>query len=772
MVVTIGGTMDDARDRPAGGGTNGGTARRGGGGRDVAHIRTCPLCEATCGLELTVREGRVARVRGDREDPFSRGFVCPKGTTLGHLHEDPDRLRSPLVRRDGELVEVGWDEAFAAVAEGLGHIWADGERDAVAIYLGNPTAHSLAGALYAGPLVKALGTRNVYSASTVDQMPKHVSSGYLFGSAGAIPVPDLDRTDYLLMLGANPLESNGSLCTAPDFPGRMAAIRDRGGRVVTVDPRRTRTAEASDEHVPIRPGSDAFWLAALVTEIAEAGLVDPGDLSDVVRGLEPTLAALAPFTAASVEGRTGVPAATTRRIARELAGAPRAAVYGRIGTHTTEFGTLASWLVDVANVVTGNLDRPGGAMFPASAVGADTRDRRPGGRGFVTGRWSSRVSGHPEVKGELPVAALAEEIETPGDGRVRALITSGGNPVRSCPNSSRLDAALAGLEFMVSVDIYLNETTRHADVVLPAPSPLAKPHLDVAFSALSVRNYVNYSPPLHPPDDPSEPGMHEHDILARLALIAGGAGHDADPAAITSLIAATLAERSGVEAVEHVAGPVESLLDLMLRGGPYDLTMDDLLAAPHGIDLGPLEPRLPGLLRTESGMVELDAPPVIADVARLVDALGRDPGEGLVLVGRRHLRSNNSWMHNIDVLVRGRPRCTLQMNPADAADRGLEHGAAARVSSDVGEVVAAVEVTDAVGPGTVSLPHGWGHDVPGTRGRVAASTGGVNSNELTGDTVIDPLSGNARLNAIPVEVTAAPGPVRDGEPVAGAGAHG
>lgn len=725
---------------------------------DTVHVRTCPLCEATCGLEITVRDGAIARIRGDRDDVFSKGFICPKGSTLRQLHDDPDRLRTPLVRRDGELQPATWDEAFAAVAEGLGRVWADGDRDAVAIYLGNPTAHSVAGALFVGPLVKALGTRNVFSASTVDQMPKHASSGLLFGSAGAIPVPDLDRTDHLLMLGANPLESNGSLCTAPDFPGRLAAIRERGGRVVTVDPRRTKTAEASDEHIAIRPGTDALWMAALVTEIDRAGLVRPGRLAEHLDGLDDVLAALAPFDADSVAAHTRIDPDTTRRVARELAEAPTAAVYGRIGTHTTEFGTTASWLVEVLNVITGNLDRAGGAMFATSAVSAPTAGRTPGGRGFTTGRWSSRVSGHPEVKGELPVAALAEEIQTPGTGQVRALVTTGGNPARSCPNSSRLDEALGSLEFMVSVDIYLNETTRHADVVLPSPSPLAKPHFDFAFYGLSVRNVVNYSPPLHPADAPGEPGLDEHDVIAKLALIAGGAGAEADPSVLHSMLIAGLAERAGLDAAEEQSarehlGPVEAMIDLMLTTGPYDdLDMATLLASPHGIDLGPLEPRLPEMLRTASGRIELASPTLLDDVSRLRALLGEDADDQLLLVGRRHLRSNNSWMHNIEVLVKGRPRCTLQLHPVDALERGVEHGDDVVVRSDAGEVTAVAEVTDTVSVGTVSLPHGWGHGVEGTRGEVAARTVGVNSNELTTDTAIDPLSGNARLNAIPVEV--------------------
>ena len=726
------------------------------------HIRTCPLCEATCGLEITLKEGAITRIRGDRQDVFSKGFICPKGSTLKQLHLDPDRVRTPLIKRNGEFVAASWEEAFEAVAAGFGKIWDAGNRDAIAMYLGNPTAHSMAGAMFAAPLIKAMQTKNLFSASTVDQMPKHVSSGFLFGGPNSIPVPDLDRTDYLLMLGANPLESNGSICTAPDFPGRLQAIRARGGKVVTVDPRRTKTADASDEYLPIRPGSDALWLAALVTEINVAGLVDPGRLSEMLDGLSETLELLAPFTADSVAAHTRISAADTKRIACELAKAPTAAVYGRIGTHTTEYGTLASWLVEVLNIITGNLDSVGGAMFPEPAFGPPTTGRTPGGRGFSTGRWVSRVSSHPEVRGELPVAALAEEIDTPGPGQVRGLLTSGGNPVRSCPNSERLNAAFSELDFMVSIDIYINETTRHADVILPSPSALAKPHFDFAFYGLSVRNIANYSPPLHDADDPSEPGMDEHEIFARLTLIASGLGAAADPEMMYSIMLQTVAERGGLNAEEEEAAAraasytgVEAILDLMLRTGPYeDLDLAALLASPHGIDLGPLKPRLPELLRTASGRVEMAPLAITADLPRLLSFLEAVPDDRLLLVGRRHLRSNNSWMHNIGVLVKGKQRCTLQLNPVDASDLGILDGQDASLQTETGQVVALVEITDEVAIGTVSLPHGWGHNEPGAVGAIAAATPGVNSNLLTGDQFIDPLSGNARLNAIPVTVHA------------------
>ena len=729
--------------------------------------RTCPLCEAACGLELTVRGDRISSARGDREHVFSHGFVCPKGATFGDLAADPDRLRRPLVRRGGSHQEVSWDEAFRAVEAGLRPIVDRYGPQAVALYLGNPNVHTMAGGLYLGPLLRAIGTRNIFSASTVDQMPKHVSCGYLYGNPLAIPVPDVDRTDLLLILGANPWESNGSLATAADLPGRLRAIQARGGRFVVVDPRRTRTAQHADEHLFIRPGTDAFLLFGIVHTLFAEGLTDLGGLAEHVTGVEQVGELARDFTPERVSDACGVPATRIRALARELAAAPTAAVYGRIGTCTVEFGTLTSWLVDVVNVLTGNLDRPGGVMFP---LAAHLRPQaRPGGKGFRTGRWHSRVRGLPEVKGELPVATLADEIETPGDGQVRTFVTVAGNPVLSTPNSRRLARALDGLDFMVSVDPYLNETTRHADVVLPPTDPARKGHYDFSFLALAVRNFAAYSPPVLPPEPD---GMDECDILARLTLIARGAGAGTAPAILHDSMldealtkAATATGRSVDDLRAQIGGdhPAERLLDVALRSGAYGdgfglrpdgLSLARLLAAPHGIDLGPLQPRIPEVLRTASATVELCVPPLVADVDRLRAALDRQHHD-LVLIGRRHLRSNNSWMHNVPALVKGRDRCTLQVHPADAARLALTDGDEAEVTSRAGAVNARVEVTDAVMPGVVSLPHGWGHDVPGTRLAVAAEHPGVNSNVLTDELTVDPLSGNSVLNGIPVAVKAA-----------------
>lgn len=722
----------------------------------IAH-RTCPLCEAVCGLRVTLDDaGRVTDVRGDADDPFSRGFICPKGASLGALDEDPDRLRAPLVREGGEWREVTWPEAFAAVERGLTEVIDRHGREALGVYLGNPNAHTVAGALYAPALARALGTRQIFSASTADQMPKHVAAGLMFGHPLSIPVPDVDRTDHLLMLGANPLESNGSLWTAPDLPGRLKALRRRGGRLVVVDPRRTRTAALADEHLFIRPGTDAYLLFGIVHTLLAEDLVAPDVGARLpVAGLDELRALAADFPPETVAGVCGVPAADIVRLARDLAAAPTAAVYGRMGTCTAEFGTLAQWLVDVVNVLTGNLDRAGGAMFPLPAA-AVPRSRRP----YRTGRWRSRVRNLPEVNGELPVATLADEIETPGQGQIRALLTIAGNPVLSAPHGSRLDAALGGLEFMVSVDPYLNETTRHAHVILPPPRVLQSPHYDFALLNFAVRNYARYSPPVLP----LEPGRPaESEILARLAMIAAGQGADADPAGLDELIldqtlrravdtpGSPVAGRDPAELRAELTGSTgaELRLDAMLRLGPYGLTLRELREHPHGIDLGPLEPRLPGLLSTASGRIELAPPQIVADVPRLRAGLGREAPE-FVLIGRRHLRSNNSWMHNVAPLVGGSNRCTLQINPQDARRLGLNGEAVVR--SAAGELTVAVEPTDAIMPGVVSLPHGWGH--AGTAQPVAAKHAGVNANALTDETVVDVPSGNAVFNGVPVTVRA------------------
>ena len=739
------------------------------------HIRTCPFCEATCGLEVTVEGREVAEVRGDPEDVFSHGFICPKATGLKHLTADPDRLRIPLIKQpDGSFAEATWDEAFRVIDERLSPILAEHGRDSVAVYVGNPNAHNLSALTYGPVWIRALGSRSVFTATTVDQMPKHVSAGLMFGAPLSIPIPDVDRTDHLLILGANPLVSNGSLLTAPDMRGRLRAIRDRGGKVVVVDPRRTRTAEAADEHHFIRPGGDAHLLFGIVHTLFDEGLVDLGPLAGHVIGVEEIEELALSFAPEGVTGACGIDADEIRRMARELAGADTAAVYGRIGTCTQEFGALASWLVDVVNALTGNLDREGGAMFTKAAAGARNTAGEPGtGKGFAIGRWHSRVRGLPEALGELPVSCLAEEIDTPGESQIRALITAAGNPLVSTPNSERLEKAVGGLDFMLSMDIYVNETTRHADVILPAPGPLEKPHYDLALYQLAARNVANYSPAIFATNDVPE----EWETLARLTGIVTGQGPDTDPDVLDDMVIATLVDRDLASSHSRIAGRdrdeiltelsgrrgPERILDFLLRSGPYGdgfgenpegLTLFRLEESPHGVDLGPLQPRIPEILRTPSGKVELAPPELVADVSRLKDARGRSNGH-MVLVGRRQLRSNNSWMHNLEPLVKGKDRCTAHVHPQDAERLGLSDGGTAVLRSAAGAIEAPVEVTDAVMKGVVSVPHGWGHDEEGVRMAVASAHPGVNSNVLADESVVERVSGNAVLNGIPIEVSAA-----------------
>ncbi len=736
--------------------------------------RTCPLCEATCGLELTLAGDRVTHVRGDADDVFSRGYLCPKGALFGELEADPDRLTRPRIRnQQGELVDASWDAAYEEVSGRLHAVVEAHGRDAVALYLGNPNVHTLAGQLYVRPLVKALGTRNVFSASSVDQLPKHVSCGLLFGDPLAIPVPDIDRTDLLVILGGNPRVSNGSLWTAPDLPGRLTALQRRGGRLVVIDPRRTRTAAKADAHLAIRPGTDALLLAALVHTLAAEDLVRlPDHLGGNVAGIDDLLAALNPFTPEAVAPRCDVPADVIRQLARDLAAADRACVYGRLGTTTTRFGTTASWLVDVVNVLTGHLDVPGGAMFPLPA------HHRPFRRPFRMGRWTSRATGLPEAIGELPVVALTDEMLTPGEGQVRTLVTVAGNPVISTPDSDRLDAAIAGLDLVVSVDQYVTATSRHADVILPPPSALHRAHMDLAFAGLSVRNVAHYSPPVLPlPTDRPD----EWEILLTLSAIALGASPPVDVDSADAFVAHQLAEAlvadptaatdeddaaALLDAVAPRTGP-QRLLDLLVRAGPYGdgfgrrdggMTLEQLEAAPHGIDLGPLTPRVPDVLRTTSRQVELAPAALLADVPRLVAELevsGCDQ-DSLVLIGRRHLRTNNSWSHNVPGLAKGQKLCTLHLHPTDAAMRGLRDGDTATIRSRVGSIEVTVELTEDLRPGVASLPHGFGHDLDGIELSVARQEPGVNSNRLSPRDEVDPVSGTAVLNGIHIELSRAP----------------
>jgi anaerobic selenocysteine-containing dehydrogenase len=731
--------------------------------------RICPFCEASCGLALDLEQGQVVRIRGDEDDVFSHGFLCPKAVGLKDLHDDPDRLRTPLIKRDGVVVEASWAEAYAEIERRLPPILAAHGPNALATVLGNPVAHKMGLSLYFPRLARVLGTRSMFSASSVDQIPKMLSVGLMFGSWLSVPVPDIERCDFMLILGANPMVSNGSMWTVPDFRGKAKALRARGGKIVVVDPRRTETAAVADQHHFIRPGADVFFLLGIAHTLFDEQLLRLGRLEGHVNGLAELDAALRAFTPEAMASRCGIGADAMRALARTLAATPRAVVYGRIGTCTQQYGTLCSWLIDVINVLSGHLDEEGGAMFPkAAAFAANTRGAPGSGRGIVSGRYHSRVSGIPEMQGELPLTCLAEEIDTPGPGQIKALLAIAGNPVLSAPNGARLAAALDSLEFMVSMDIYLNETSRHADVILPGLSPLEEAHYDVSFSQLSHHNHARYSAPVlaRAPGQPEE-----WESMMRIAAIAKGLGAQADIGALDdAALAQELDKLAGPAAPQIMAAlapykGADRLLELGLRSGPYGdqfgarpggLTLAKLRAAPSGIDLGPMQQRLPEALRTVSGKVELAPQMLVADLARVSADLDAAPAD-LVIIGRRQLRSNNSWMHNLPVLAKGAYRCTALVHPADAERLGLLDGGAAQINNGARQIEVTVEVSDQMMPGVVSLPHGWGHDLPGTQLGVAAERPGANLNALLDEQLRDPLSGNAVLSGIPISMRSCQG---------------
>jgi anaerobic selenocysteine-containing dehydrogenase len=705
----------------------------------TTHLHTCTLCEASCGIVVSVDNGRVADVRGDKDDPHSHGFLCPKARALGDIQHDPDRLRRPLVRTGDRWAEVSWDEAFDLVARRLRDVRRAHGRDAVAVYQGNPGAHNL-GLLTMGQLLfHGLRTRNMFSASSLDQLPSMLASYLMLGHQWMIPVPDIDRTDLFICLGANPAASNGSLMTAPNIKGRMKAVRDRGGRIVMIDPRRTESAALADEHIAIRPGTDALLLLSMVHVLFTEDLVR---VTRQATGLDDVRAAASGFAPEVTVDATGVDPEVVRDLARRLATTERAVIYGRVGLSTQEFGGLCGWLVLALNALTGHLDEVGGAMFTTPAVDMPRMSSVIGAGGSYATR-HTRVRGLPEVGGEFPTAVLAEEIDTPGPGQIRALITSAGNPVLSSPNGARLERALPMLDFMVAIDWYVNETTRFADVILPPTAHLERSHYDVLFLNFAVHNSAKYSPPaLERAPDQRHDGEICVEVLTRTIRIP-----------IVSALARRVLLRTGPEgalAMALASGPHG-----LFRGG---LSLRRLRRSPHGVDLGPLESRLPRLLRTRGKKVRLAPQPFLDDLARLRSRLDewRAKPDGLVLIGRRHLRSNNSWMHNSPSLMEGKghPTCTLLVHPRDASALDLREGELATVASAVGTVEVPVQISDEVMPGVVSLPHGWGHHREGARLGVAERHAGVSMNDVTDEQFVDQLTGTAALSGIPVTVHA------------------
>jgi anaerobic selenocysteine-containing dehydrogenase len=700
------------------------------------HYRACNLCEAICGLKIEVKGREIVSLRGDEADPLSRGHICPKAVALRDLQEDPDRLRRPMCRTGNSWKEMGWDEAFDFVADRLAEIAREHGGDAVAFYLGNPNVHNYGAITHLSRLIREIRTRNRYSATSVDQLPHQLVAHLMFGHQLLLPIPDIDRTDYFLMLGANPMVSNGSLMTVPDFPKRLKALQARGGRMVVLDPRRTETAALADAHHFVRPGTDAAFLIGVLKTIFDEGLARPGRLASFTDGLASIEREVRAFDLGALAAHCEIGPEAIRGIARAFATAPRACAYGRIGVSIQRFGTLSQWLINLLNLVTGNLDREGGVLFTRPAVDMiESPVSRPG----HWGKWKSRVRGLPEFSGELPVSALAEEITTPGEGRVRALVTVAGNPVLSTPNGAHLERAISQLDFMAAIDFYRNETTRLATVILPPTTALEHDHYDVVFHTLAVRNTARYSEPLF---EKPEGALHDWEIFEALGD--------------------RLAKRLGNKR-EPFPQP-EQVIDMGLQSGPYGamrghpmaLSLERLRAAPHGIDLGPLQPCLPERLRLDGKRIRSAPAGLLEELGRFAAGLREapEPDGALLLIGRRDLRSNNSWMHNYARLVKGPARHRLLVHPEDLAARGLRDGAKVVLRSRTGQVVVEAEACEDMMRGVVSLPHGWGHHREGVLLGIAREHAGASLNDVTDETLLD-CSGNAALSGVRVAIAAA-----------------
>ncbi|MDI9246560.1 molybdopterin-dependent oxidoreductase [Marinobacter sp. CHS3-4] len=747
------------------------------------HYRTCHLCEAMCGVAIEVQDGQVQSIKGDPDDPLSQGYICPKAVALQDLHEDPDRLRKPVRRTADGWEEMEWDEAFDLVADRLHRVRKEHGRNSIGAYFGNPNVHNH-GALMTGlPFLQALGTKNRFSATSNDQLPHMLACLEMFGHQVLFPIPDIDRTELFICIGANPMASNGSLMTVPDFRGRIKKLKSRGGRMIVIDPRRTETAKLADDFHFVRPGTDALLMMAMVHTLFEEQLVDLGHAEKWTRDVDLIRLASLGFRPEAVSGHTGLSADTIRDLARQLANTRKAALYTRMGTSTQAFGGIATWLAYVLNILTGKLDSTGGVMFTQPAIDMVALGALAGQKGHF-GRRYSRVKKLPEFGGEFPSSTMADEILTPGEGQIRAFVTVAGNPVLSSPNGGRLDEAFSSLDFMVSVDYFLNETTRHADVILPPTAGLERSHYDLIFSMFAVRNTAKYSPALF---EAGEDSRHDWQILLELA-------HRLEKHRAGGRL--SLRSEAGWRAFKQI-GP-DPILDLMLRSGPYgtdigparglvqpaiDLVLDilperhpvrglarlsplnrhwqdlpkglsirSLTQLPNGVDLGPLRPCMPERLFTPDHKVNLAPRRYLADLDRLHEFLNQAVSDDLLLIGRRHVRSNNSWMHNSQRLVKGKDRCTVMISPKDAARSGLQAGDSAEISTDTGKIVLPVEITEDIMPGVVSVPHGWGHDREGIAQSVASAHAGASINDVISDDQVDPLVGTSVLNGQTVNI--------------------
>ena len=706
------------------------------------HYRTCNLCEAICGIEIVTEGEQILSIKGDKLDNFSRGHICPKATALKDLHEDPERLRKPLEKVNGEWKEISWEEAFDKTAAYLKAVQQKYGRDAIGTYLGNPNVHNLGSMLYGRELLHTLRTKNKFSATSVDQLPHHLVAHKLFGHQLQIPVPDIDHCQHFLIIGGNPVASNGSIMSVPDVKNRLKEITKRGGQLIVIDPRFTETAEIASQHHFIKPGSDVLLLLAMLHTLFDEQLARPGRLKDMTPEWNQLALDVAPFPAERVASLTGIEADSIKQLVRDFCRAETAVCYGRMGVSVQRFGTLTQYLIMLFNILTGRLDSRGGMMFtqPAANLLKHT------GKGHF-GRTRTRVRDLPGFSGELPVSALAEEILTEGEGQIKAMVMMAGNPVLSTPNGQQLDKALSKLDFMVAIDFYLNESNRHADIILPPVSTLERSHYDLIFHMLAVRNTAKYSPALFKAESGAK---QDWQILLELAYRLRGKND----------LKSQLAHRA-----KMLLGP-EAQLDLMLRSGPYGgglnllkgLSLSKLKSAPHGIDLGELKPALPKALHTRSRKIELNRSFFMADLARVNTCFFETKAEisayPFSLIGRRHVRSNNSWMHNSHRLIKGKSRCTLMLHPDDAQALKIDNEQLVQVSSRVGSVQLPAEITPAIMPGVVSIPHGFGHNKPDTGWKTAEANAGVSVNDLSDELAIDEISGNAVLNGVPVNLQA------------------
>jgi len=687
-------------------------------------FRACPLCEAICGLELQFEQDKLVAIRGDDADPFSRGHICPKGNAILDLEADPDRLRKPMRRIGDQWHAISWDEAFTLAGEELASVQKKYGANSIGTYLGNPNVHHFGHIAYLPFLLKIIRSQNVFSASSVDQWPHQLVNAQMYGHQFLLPIPDIDHTDYFLMLGANPIASNGSLMTVPDVKERIKALTARG-KLVVIDPRRTETATLASEHHFIKPASDVYFLIAFLQALVNTGPARLNAYGGKLSGWNEAMSAIENFDTGNIFELTGISPETIQAMASDFYHANKAVAYGRMGLSTQEHGSLCQWLLQLINLYTGNLDKVGGALVNEAALPITGKGTSAGARG----RWYSRVRNLPEFAGELPVSVLCEEISTEGEGQIRALLTSAGNPVLSTPNGQNLDNALEQLDFMVSMDVYINETTRHADLILPPASFLTQDHYDSVFNAFAVRRVTRLSQPIRERDS---------DERADWEIING--------------IGAAFAKATGKD--WQNLPPPRQMIAMGLSRGNSGVSMRELEAAEHGIDLGPLRPSLMSRLETASGNIETAPDLFMQALADLTMPNSSPDKKSLQLIGRRDIRSNNSWMHNSPRLVKGKTRHQLLMHKDDLHERGISEGKSVRVRSDAGEILVEVKASDELMPGVVCLPHGFGHQRNGLRMSHAEQVIGSSYNDLTGVGRLDGPSGNAALNGVRVWVEA------------------